>query len=146
MHIHRLFHDKTHAHTFSTWLHTSFPHCEMTFLVVHYKGSRIMKCGWLTHTWRRMISTGVRCSTKGCWPAGGLLGWLQETFQCTGLNILLWARNTLPTAHSHYPFFSHSLWAHQWVSVSHLPPNAPLLNTLKRKNSMCGMEPMHNFE
>lgn len=116
MHIHRLFHDKT---TRTQSLHP-VTHLFL-WLWNDFFGRPLQKRQdnevWLTDTHlEKDDKHQSQVFNKG------LLGWLQETFQCTGLNILLWARNTLPTTHSHYPFFSHSLWAELvWVICLQTP-------------------------
>lgn len=90
-----------------TWIHTSLPHFKIPFFRLPLQRLQYNEVCWLTRTWT-MTSTWVRFSTK-------------TTDQHKGLNILLWARNTFPTAHSLSPF---SVWTHQcsvWVICLQMP-------------------------
>jgi len=55
---------------------------------------------------------------------------------------MLWALNTLAVVPLHSLFVSHSLWAHKWVHVSHLPPNTRIIELRFEEPSMCAMEAM----
>lgn len=120
-----------------TWSHASlFP---PSFLL-HYKDGKIMKCCWLTHTWRRVISTWVRCSTKSCWPARGLLGRLYRRYFSTG--VLTYCSG--PGAHfpqpPHILHFSVTVSEHtsefMWVIC------LPIIEPLFEENGLCAMDPV----
>lgn len=142
--------------THSPRLHTRPSHIvKSLFSVIRYKGGGIIKCGWLTHTWRKMIRAGVRCSAKGAadllggwrgrwgrWSGGeeGECCWddcrthfnAQALTYCSGPT----TRFPQPTHTLRFLFFlSQSPSTPARVSVSHLPPH--FWGSLWRQGTAC---------